>query len=325
MMFNLSSVSHIDRIAIVNISPENISLIDEIKGDKTHGASQLARQAVKVLKLAAEHSRADSTGEFLLELKTVAERLMSARPAMAPIFNIVSRFLGAVSQVSPDEGLDSIKSLAISKADELASGSLQAIAQIVNYGSELIDDGDRIMTHSYSSTVVAVLKEAFARHKHIEVIATRSGPGRTGERLAQELGRSGLPVTFIDDTAIGLYISAADKVVVGADRVCADGNIVNGIGTYQLALAAEKAGIPFYVLCETLKFDPRLKSGEVDLEEKEPSEIVEPGRLPPGVRVKNPYFDITPLELVTSVVTENGLLMPEEVISYMKKKWAKDD
>ncbi len=309
----------------MNISPEIIGLIDEIKSDKTHGASQLARQAVGVLKLAAEHSQTDSTGEFLLEQKAIGERLMSARPAMAPVFNIVSRFLGAVSQVSPDGGLDSIKSFALSEADELASGSLQAVAQIVNYGSELITDGDRIMTHSYSSTVIAVLKEAFAKHKHIEVIATRSGPGRTGERLAQELGRYGLPVTFIDDTAMGLYISRVNKVMVGADRVCADGNIINGIGTYQLALAAEKAGVPFYVLCETLKFDPRLKSYEVDLEEKEPSEVVEPGRLPPQVRVKNPYFDITPLELVTGVVTENGLFTPEEVISYMKKQSAKGD
>ena len=309
----------------VNISPEIISLIDEIKEDRTHGASQLARQGVKVLKVAAEHSQADSTKEFLSGLGEVGERLMSARPAMAPVFNIVSRFLGALSEVSADVDLDSIKRLALSKADELANDSLQAIAQIVKYGSGLIADGDRIMTHSYSSTVMAVLKEAFARHKDIEVIVTRSGPGRTGERIAQELRLYGFPVTFIDDAAMGLYISAANKVMVGADRVCADGNIVNGIGTYQLALAAEKAGVPFYVLCETLKFDPRLKSGEVDLEEKEPSEVVEPGKLPPGVRVKNPYFDITPLELITEVVTEKGLLTPGEVIDYMEKQSAKDD
>jgi len=312
-------------MAAVNISPEIISLIYEIKSDRTHGASQLARQAVKVFKFAAQHSQADSANEFLLELRDVGEGLMSARPAMAPIFNIVSRFLGAVSQVSGDAGLASIKSSVISKADELAGDSLQAVAQIAQFGSELIADGDRIMTHSYSSTVVAVLKEVFAKHKHIEVIATRSGPGRTGERIAQELGLYGLPVTFIDDAAMGLYISAVNKAMVGADRVCADGNIINGIGTYQLALAAGKAGVPFYVLCETLKFDPRLKSYEVDLEEKEPSEVVESGRLPPEVRVENPYFDITPLELVTGVVTEKGLFTPGEVIDYMEKQAAKDD
>ncbi len=169
------------------------------------------------------------------------------------------------------------------------------------------------MTHSYSSTVVAVLKEAFTKHRDIEVITTRSGPGRTGEKTARELGLCGIPLTFIDDTAMGLYLATVNKVMVGADRVCADGKVINGIGTYQLALASEKADIPFYVLCDTFKFDPRLKGEEVDLEEKEPSELVKPAKLPPEVKIKNPYFDITPLELVTAVVTENGLLAPKNL------------
>jgi len=173
--------------------------------------------------------------------------------------------------------------------------------------------------------VVSMLKAAFTKHWSIEVITTRSGPGRTGEGLAQELGLCGILVTFIDDAAVGLYLSTVNKVVVGADRICADGKVVNGIGTYQLAVVAEKAGVPVYVLCETLKFDPRLKGEEVDLEEKETGEVVEPGRLPPEGKVKNPYFDITPLELITGIVTENGLLTPEEVISYMQKHAVRAD
>jgi eIF-2B alpha/beta/delta-like uncharacterized protein len=302
----------------VNISPEIIGLIEEIKDDRTHGASQLARQAINVLKLAAEQSQADTTKAFLLEQKEVGEGLMSARPAMVPIFNMVTRFLGNVAEEAKGVDLDSIKRFAVSRADEMTRDSLQAVVQITQYGTGLIADGDRIMTHSYSSTVVAVLMAAFTERNDIEVIATRSGPGRTGERIAQELGVYG-SLTFIDDVAAGLYVSTVHKVMVGADRVCADGKIVNGIGTYQLALAAEKAGIPLYVLCETLKFDSRLNSGEVDLEEKEPSEVVEVGRLPPEVRVKNPYFDITTPALVTGIVTENGLVTPEEAIDYMKR------
>jgi len=275
---------------------------------------------VNVLKIAAEHSQADSVEQFLMEQRAVGERLMSTRPAMAPVFNIVSGLLSIIAGKSTEMDLDSIKRLTISKSDEVVTHSLQAIAQIAEYGSGLIADGDKIMTHSYSSTVVAALKTAFTKHRNIEVITTRSGPGRTGERIAQELGLYGIPLTFIDDAGMGLYISTANKVMVGADRVCADGKVVNGIGTYQLALAAERASIPFYVLCETLKFDPRLRGDEVDLEEKDPSEVVEPGRLPPEVRVKNPYFDITPMELVTGIVTENGLLTPEEVIGYMEKQ-----
>ncbi len=311
-------IPSIGRIAVVNISPEIISLIDEIRNDRIHGASQLARQAVNVLKIAAERSQAEGVDQFLLELKGVGERLMSARPAMAPVFNIVSRWLDAT--LATEREMDSIRHFAISAANELIESSLRAVVQIAKYGSELMANGDRIMTHSYSSTVVAVLKEAFTKHRNIEVITTRSGPGRTGERVAGELGDYGIPVTFIDDAAIGLYITTVNKVVVGADRICADGKVVNGIGTYQLALAAERANIPFYVLCETLKFDPRLKGEEVDLEEKEPSEVVEPERLPPAVNIKNPYFDITPPELVTGVVTENGLLTLEEIVNHMKKQ-----
>ena len=304
----------------MNINPEIINLIDEIKNDKTHGASQLARQAASVLKVAAERSQAKSTDEFWLEQKEIGQRLMSARPAMAPVFNIVAHLLDVISGKVVEMELDSVRHFAISRADEVVGDSLQAIAQIAQYGSELITDGDKIMTHSYSSTVVAMLKAAFTKHRNIEVITTRSGSGRSGEIIARELGLYGMTVTFIDDAAMGLYLSTVNKVVVGADRICADGSLVNGIGTYQLALAGKKASIPLYVLGETLKFDPRLSSGEVDLEEKEPSEVIEPGRLPPEVRVKNPHFDITPLELITGIVTENGLLTPGEVISYVQKQ-----
>ncbi len=304
----------------MSISPEIITLIDEIRDDKNHGASELARRAVEVLKVATECSRANSVEQFLLETKEVGERLMSARPAMVPIFNIIGRLLDIITKWAVEMELDSVRRLTISKADEIVGDSLEAVARIAESGSELVADGDRLMTHSYSSTVMAMLKKAFTKHKNIEVITTRSGPGRTGEKIAQQLGLYGIPVTFIDDAAIGLCVSKVNGVMAGADRICTDGKVINGIGTYQLALAAGRAGIPFYVLCETLKFDPRLKGDEVDLEEGESSEVVKPGVLPPEVKVKNPHFDITPLELITSVVTENGLLTPEEVISCLGKQ-----
>lgn len=303
----------------MTISPEITLLIDEIRNDKVHGASQLARQAVQVLKATAEHSQAENVAQFLAEQSLVGKELISVRPVMAPVHNIVSRLLKAISEKSAEMELAAIRQLTIIKADEAINESLQAINRIARYGSELITDSDRIMTHSYSSTVMEALKAAYSQHKNIEVIATRSGPGRTGERIAWELGQHRVAVTFIDDAAAGLYISTVNKVMVGADRICADGKLINGIGTYQLALAAERADIPFYVLCETLKFDPRLRSNEVDLEEKETSEVIEPGILPAEVRVRNPYFDITPLKLVTGIVTEDGLLKPEEVARYLEK------
>ena len=308
------------RIAItMKISREIISLIDEIKKDRTHGASGLARQAAGVLKAAAERSHADSTEQFVCEMRQIAEKLISAKPAMAPIYNIVSRLMSNIAKKAGAMDLARARQYTISKVDEAVKDSLEAVAQIAEHGSELITAGDTVMTHSYSSTVVAALKKAFVKHGNIEVITTRSGAGLSGEITAAELSRHRIPVTFIDDTAIGLYLPRINKCFVGADRICADGKLVNSIGSYLLAIAAEKSGTPFYVLCETLKFDPRISSSEADLEEKAPDEVIKPGRLPPEVRVKNPYFDITPLSLVTGIVTEKGLLGPEEVMGYMGK------
>jgi len=303
------------------MSPEVIDLvIDEIKNDKAHGASQLAREAAQLLKDAARCSHAESTDQLLLEQREIGQRLMSVRPAMAPIYNIVSHLLNTISAKSAGMDLNSIKQLTISEVDSAVNASLQAIAHITRYGSELVFNGDIIIAHSYSSTVMAMLKAAADQKRNFEIIVTRAGPGRSGEKIIQELGDYEIPITFIDDAATGLFMSQASKVVVGADRVCADGKMVNGIGTYPLSLAAERAGVPFYVLCEILKFDPTLTSDKVELEEKEISEIIEPGTLPPEVKVKNPHFDITPLELITGIVTENGLLTPRQVIEFMDKQ-----
>ena len=303
----------------MDINSKVARLIDEVRNDRKNGASQLARQAMAAVKVSVERSQASGAEQFLEEQEAVGEKLMAARPAMAPVFNIVSRFLSALAELPSSQGLDYFKSRALVKADELARVSLQAVAQVTTCGSGLINDGDKIMTHSYSSTVMAVFNEACDEGRHFELIVTRSGAGGTGQRIARELGRRGVVVTFIDDTAAGVYVSEASKVMVGADRICADGKVVNGVGTYPLALAAERAVVPFLVLCETLKFDPRTESSRVDLEEKEPAEVIGRNKLPSSVVVKNPYFDITPLELVTGVVTENGLLKTAEVSAYLKK------
>jgi len=145
----------------MNINSEILKLIDSIKSDKTHGASQLARQAAEVLKTAAEHSRANNAKDFWREQKEIGERLMSARPAMAPVSNIVSGLLDLTGVEAEKADVESLRQRTIAKVDEVIGASLQSVARIAGHGSQLIADGDKIMTHSYSSTVVAALKEAF--------------------------------------------------------------------------------------------------------------------------------------------------------------------
>lgn len=170
-------------MVFVKISTEIVGLIDEIKHDRIHGASELATQAVRVLNTAAERSQADSVEPFLVEQKEIGQRLMSARPAMAPLFNIINQFLSAVSEQAGGVSLESIRHFTVAQADEAIKNSLQAVAQIAKCGG-LIAIGDRIMTNSYSSTVMAALKTAFTKHRNIEVLTIRSGAGRTGEGIA---------------------------------------------------------------------------------------------------------------------------------------------
>jgi ribose 1,5-bisphosphate isomerase len=307
----------------MDISTKISELIEEIRNNRTDGASELARQAADILKTAAETSRTENAAEFVLEQAEIGKRLTLTRPSMATIYNMVSRLLSVLDRKSKRMELDAVRQLVINRADKVIEESLKAVEEIARNSARLIKDGDTILTHSYSSTVVAALKKASTEYSDIRVVVTRSGPGRSGERTARELDDLNLGLTFIDDTAAGLYLSEVDRVMVGADRICSDGAVVNGAGTYMLALAAEKAGIPFYVLCETLKFDSRLKSSEVEIEEKEPEEVAGTADLPTGTRIRNPYFDITPLELITSVVTENGLFTAKKLASVWKDTLAR--
>jgi ribose 1,5-bisphosphate isomerase len=298
------------------IEPEILQLIEEIRSDRFRGASELARLSITTLKLAAERSQAKTVEQLYQDEKTIADYLMSSRPSMAPVFNMVSRLL-ALMAANKSKDLLAYKNFAVAQAVEIVQKSIRAIDQIAKNTSQILADDDVIMTHSYSSTVTTALKMVSRERPKLSVIITRSGVGRTGENMAQQVGSAGIPVTFIDDAAMGIYVARSTKVIVGADRICSDSQVINGVGTYLLALAARRAQVPLYVLCESLKFDPRLKGNEVQLEEKSPAEVVHPGVLPPQVKVKNPYFDVTPADLVSGVISENGLMSPAEVVNFM--------
>jgi eIF-2B alpha/beta/delta-like uncharacterized protein len=299
------------------IQPEIQSNIEQIKRDRNQGASELARQSLEVLKLAITQSNAASIRQFNIDLNEIADSLYSARPVMAPIKNAIKLFQKKLSE-NESKDLNTLKRAAISIVDNAIETSSAAVNKIAEYAKGVLADNDVIMTQSFSSTVIAAFK-AGSRTYTLNAIVTRSGTSRIGEITAQEIQRFGVRVTYIDDSAIGLYINQAKKVFVGADRICADGSLVNGVGTYLMALAASKYNIPVYVLCESLKIDPALKSNEAYLEEKSPSEMVMPGVFPAEISVKNPYFDITPAELITGLITEDGIIPQLEVSAYIKK------
>ncbi len=193
------------------------------------------------------------------------------------------------------------------------------------HGAAIIPDGARVMTHCNAGalataghgTALGVIRSARDAGKAVSVIANETRPYLQGARLtAWEMVQERIPVTLITDSAAGFLMSRGevDLVIVGADRIAANGDVANKIGTYALAVLAQRHALPFYVAAPLSTFDITLEDGRaIPIEEREASEVIGYGGArwaPQGVQVRNPAFDITPAELVTAFVTERGVLRP---------------
>ena len=190
------------------------------------------------------------------------------------------------------------------------------------HGADLLPDGARVLTHCNAGalataghgTALGVIRSAVAAGKRIAVYADETRPFLQGARLtAWELQQDGIPVTLIADSAAGFLISRSqvDAVIVGADRVAANGDVANKIGTYPLAVVARRHGIPFYVACPLSTIDINVATGsDIPIEERSAEEVLgyrESRWAPEGVTAANPVFDVTPAELVTALITEKGI------------------
>jgi methylthioribose-1-phosphate isomerase len=191
------------------------------------------------------------------------------------------------------------------------------------HGAELLGGSARVLTHCNAGalataghgTALGVIRSAVEAGKHIEVYADETRPFLQGARLtAWELQQDGIPVTLIADSAAAFLMTRApiDAVIVGADRVAANGDVANKIGTYGLAVLARRHGIPFYVACPLSTIDVTIASGaQIPIEERSAEEVVgyRGNRwAPEGIAVANPVFDVTPAELVTALITEKGVV-----------------
>jgi translation initiation factor 2B subunit (eIF-2B alpha/beta/delta family) len=277
--------------------------IEQLKNDDLHGASWLSLHAINTLILAAGESQAGTVVDFVQEIKEVAEKLSSTRPSITPITNYANQFLHQIITRSQNENnVEALKSFAESIGKELLKSATKAASKAVEYGCGIIGDLDTVITCSYSSTVCQVLEMARQRETRFRVIAAESRfNGKSyGEITAAQLMKYQIPVEIIGDGQINLRISKADKALVGADSITADGYLINGKPTSLLAQAAKTKKIPFYVVCESAKFTIRgyiTKSTELE-----------------------PSFDKTPLNLVTGIITEKGTMQPNLVIAYIEEK-----
>jgi ribose 1,5-bisphosphate isomerase len=268
-----------------------------VRNDRDHGSSWLARQAISILHdLAAdETSPAD---ERMQQVRKAALALAYARPAMAALAVAVGRILSAPG------GLPGIAQEAASLLKEYDS----AVERIATYARPLLSG--TLMVHSLSGTVLEVLTACATQIERVIVLEGR--PRYEGRDMARALSERGIAITLLTDAQAGIFLPQCHAIVVGADSVLANGDVLNKAGTALLAWAAHGHKVPFYVLCETLKISPRSWSGDLaQLEEKEPQEVLE--QPIKGVTVRNFYFDRTPAKLVTRVVTEQGLMGRREI------------
>ncbi|MBB1486284.1 translation initiation factor eIF-2B [Oceanospirillum sediminis] len=274
--------------------------IRAVKEDVRKGGSELSRSALEDLLDYAEACDVADTNELKSELLDLAMQMQLARPSMLVLWNILQRWIERMSGM-PMGDLAEARQFAAAQARDLATSSVQAVKKITQQVSPQIVPGSIIMVHSYSTTVMQILESI--EGIECKVIMTESRPGIEGRRMARTLSELKIPTTYITEAQIGNFIYKADLVLMGADSVLVDGSVINKAGTYLMALAAREVRVPFWVVAESYKHSSRTVS-ETELEEMEADELQLPSI--DFVTPRNVYFDVTPAELVSAWVDENG-------------------
>ncbi len=288
------------------------------------GAPAIGVAAAYGLALAAVYSRAERLEDLMAELEEARRVLASTRPTAFNLFWALHRVMERAREAA-GKGRDAAVRAVVEEAKRIHVEDVETNIRLGRIGAKLIEDGDTILTHCNAGalatagygTAEGVMRAAVEEGKRIRVIATETRPLLQGARLTVwELMKEGIEVKLITDNMVGyvMYRGLVDKVVVGADRITADGYVANKIGTYMIATMAYRHGIPFYVAAPSSTFDLSLQGDAIPIEERSPDEVrTILGKLTitvPSVPVYNPAFDITPPELVTAIINEKGIITP---------------
>lgn len=272
-----------------------------IVDDRRSGAAELGRLALHFLADYARVCPHKDVGAYKRELLSFAGELQRARPGMAPLVNLVGAWRQWLeAEMGPD--VERLGEVAVNTAHDLVNQSEQAVVKIAGHVADVVPAGSTVFTHSISSTILVCFRELAARN--VKAIVTESRPGDEGRWLAGQLAELAVTADFITDAQMGLFIGRADIALVGADTVLDDGSIINKAGTYLLALAAREAGVPFYVCAERFKRGDRDEKN-AQLDEVDGEELGLP--ILPHITPRNIYFDVTPAELITGWINEDGV------------------
>lgn len=287
------------------------------------GAPAIGCAAAMGIALAAVTSAATGVEALLADLERASERLARTRPTAVNLFWALRRMSEAWKSNARADGVDAIRAVLIREAQAIHDEDIQTCRAIGSAGLELVPAGSRILTHCNAGalatagygTALGLVRAAVEAGREVSVLADETRPYLQGARLtAWELQRDRVPVTVITDNMSGhmMQQGEVDLVIVGADRIAANGDVANKIGTYSVAVLARAHEIPFYVAAPISTVDLATPDGSaIPIEERGRAEVAELGErvlVPRGVPVRHPAFDITPAELVTAIVTERGII-----------------
>lgn len=264
---------------------------------------------------------------------SICDHMASTRPTAVNLFWAINRMKRIVDQ-GEGRSVENVKSQLLKEAQAILEEDIAMNRAIGDNGAELIQPGQCILTHCNAGalatagygTALGVIRSAWKQGKNIRVVADETRPVLQGARLtAWELQQDGIPVTLITDNAAGALMRQGkiDVCTVGADRIAANGDVANKIGTYSVAVLAKAHGIPFYVAAPSSTIDLDTPSGqEIQIEQRSIDEVTSlhggPAIAPAGIEILNPAFDVTPAEYVTGIITERGVFRPHELATHFR-------
>ena len=284
---------------------------EQIRRIQVQGARNVAIAAIKALQALAEATKAQTRKDFIAELCDARALLFASRET-EPLMRNAVRWIITQVEDSDERKVVELAHLVTVSSENFQKNLAASKERIAEIGAKRIWNGSTILTHCHSSTATHVLWKAKDEGKTFNVICTETRPAFQGRISAKEMISLGVKTTFIVDSAARSFMHDADMVIVGADAITSEGNVVNKIGTAAIALLAHEARKPFYVVSELLKFDPATLYGEYEkIEERSRDEIWK--EAPAELTVRNPAFDVTPRDLIHGIICEEGIVSPQSV------------
>ena len=304
-----------------------LEVAQAIRNMTVRGAPAIGAAAAFGMALAARESTASDAAGLFADFQAAAANLQATRPTAVNLAWALARQVRVIGTQLSGKTPEDLRVLALEEAKRIADEDVGINQRMGEHGAALIEDGDTIIHHCNTGalavvdwgTALGVIRSAHEQGKHIHVLVDETRPRLQGSRLtAWELQQYGIPYEIISDNMAGYFLRSGQvqKVLFGADRIAANGDVDNKIGTYMLALAAHDNGVPVYTVAPTSTVDLTLADGSlIPIEERDPEEVLGlqfhgESVAPAGSKARNPAFDVTPNRLITAIVTENGIVRP---------------